>query len=348
MRRFGFGLWGSVSMLAFGVLGCSRGVAAPRPTSTPLRVSVPLGLPAEIPIPPGNPLTIEKVELGRLLYFDPRLSADGTISCASCHDPARGFADPGPVSTGIRGQKGGRNAPTVLNRAYGDLEFWDGRASSLEEQAGGPIQNPVEMGFTAPGAAERVQGIPGYRERFRQVFGTETVSFAEVTSAIAAFERTLLSGNAPYDRFQGGDRKALSESAQRGLLLFNGKALCVACHFGPNFTDEKFHNLGVGQKAKNPDPGRFAVTHREEDRGAFKTPTLRDVARTSPYMHDGSRKSLEAVIDLYDAGGEPSPRLDPLIHPLRLSAGEKGDLVAFLEALTGEVPPVSPPAELPK
>lgn len=303
------------------------------------RPVIPLGL-QQLPvhIPADNPLTPEKVSLGKQLYFDARMSADNTVACASCHSPRFGFTDGSAVSTGMGGQKGGRSAPTVINRIFSTAQFWDGRAATLEEQAKGPIANPIEMGMTHEVAVERIRAIPGYRRQFRDVFGTDEITIDHIAKAIAAFERTLISGNSPFDRFTAGESDALTPRAQQGLALFNGKAQCAQCHTGANFTDEKFHNIGVGMERPNPDLGRFDVTRRDADRGAFKTPTLRDVALSSPYFHDGSAATLREVIELYDRGGTPNAHLSPLIRPLSLSEEEKVALVEFLQSLTGEMP----------
>lgn len=295
----------------------------------------PLGL-FPVRYPADNPYSAEKAELGKLLYFDTRLSADNTVSCASCHHPDHGFTDGRPVSSGIRAQKGGRSAPTVINRAYGQLQFWDGRAKSLEDQAGGPMQNPIEMGNTHASVVKTVASIAGYREQFKRVFGTEDVNIDLVTKAIATYERTVLSGNSPYDRYKAGNKKALTEAQVRGMNVFFDKAKCDQCHEGINFTLNSFHNLGVGTDKPNPDAGRFDVTKDPKDWGAFKTPGLRDIARTAPYMHDGSIATLEEVVEYYDKGGVPNKNLDEKIKPLKLTAQDKKDLVEFLKALNGE------------
>lgn len=296
---------------------------------------VPLGLKAP-DVPADNPVTDAKRDLGKALYFDKRLSRDGTVSCATCHDPAKGWTDQAPVSTGIKGQKGGVSAPSVLNSAYYELQFWDGRAKSLEEQAKGPIQNPIEMGFTHDEAVAKLKSIKGYGPLFKKAFGDDKIDIDRVAKAIATFERTVLTGNAPYDRWQAGDKKAMSASAARGHDLFHGKANCAICHDGFNFSDSDFHNLGVGMAAKEPNWGRFGQTKKEEHRGAFKTPTLRNLKHTAPYMHDGSEKTIEAVVDFYDKGGEKNKWLSGRIKPLGLTAEEKKDLVAFLDALNGD------------
>lgn len=327
---------------------------------------VPQGLPAdlwELLVPENNAVTPEKVALGRALYFDQRLSKDGTVSCATCHDPDKGFADGKKVSEGVGGKKGARNAPTVLNAIFYEFQFWDGRAGTLEEQAKGPLVNPVEMGMAShDDVVKVVRAIPEYQQGFKNVFGREP-SIDDVAAAIATFERTVLSGDSPFDRFIAGDQAALSEPARRGWELWNGKARCNTCHpFGgatPNFSDNKFHNIGVAAKGRDfgtlarqaateTDPaklafhpdftelGRFVVTRQPKDIGSFKTPGLRDVALTAPYMHDGSEATLLDVVAFYDKGGEPNPNLDGGIVPLHLTDQEKTDLVAFMQALTGE------------
>ena len=312
----------------------------------PLTVTPPLGLePLAARIPAANPLTKGKVELGRQLYFDARISKDTTVSCATCHNPEKAWTDQAKTSTGIKGQVGGRSAPTVLNTVFGRTMFWDGRAASLEAQAQGPPQNPIEMGDqTYQQIIERLRTIPGYRDQFRKVFGTD-VTLDGVAKAIASFERvTALSGGSSYDKYDRGDSadslKALSDSAKRGMVLFGlrlrqdddfragvplKKAGCTSCHAGQNFSDEEFHNLGAGWNAKEgkfADLGRFVIeavgAKNEKSIGAFKTPTVRDVARTAPYMHDGSEATLLAVVEFYDKGGNPNPSLDKDIQPLKL------------------------------
>lgn len=299
-------------------------------------------------IPADNPLTAEKVELGRLLYFDGRLSRDGTVSCATCHDPDKGWSDARATSQGIGNQLGGKNAPTVVNRLFSTTQFWDGRAASLEEQALGPIQNPIEMGNTHDAMVSGLSQLASYKPLFKAAFGDETVTKDRVAQAIASFERTIVSGGSPFDRYEAGDKTAMNESAIRGLAIFkdNQKGRCSICHAGFNFTDEKFHNLGVG--TDKPDwekdhAGRFAVTRVEKDKGAFKTPTLRNLIPSGPYMHDGSEKTLESVVELYAKGGIPNPHLDPEMKKLDLTEQDKKDLVEFMKALTGPVTPVVRP-----
>jgi cytochrome c peroxidase len=323
------------------LLGLSLSAAAWAADQDPFKV--PLGL-KPVPVPADNPMTAEKVELGKQLYFDPRLSCDDTVSCASCHDPKKGWSNGTPFATGVRSQIGGRSAPTIINSAYSDLQFWDGRAHRLEGQALGPIANPIEMDHKLDDCVTKLNKIPGYKQQFQKVFGSD-VTPENIAKAIASFERTILSGNAPYDKFKAGDKNALSAAAQRGLKLFTGKAHCSACHTGPNFSDESFHNIGVGMTAAKPDLGRYEVTKVIGDKGAFKTPTLREVARHAPYMHDGSIKTLEEVIEHYNKGGTPNPQLDEEIFPLKLTSDEKADLLTFMKEglASSEYPDIAPP-----
>ena len=320
-------------------------------------------------IPENNPLTVEKVALGKKLYFDKRLSADGTVSCASCHDPLHGFADGKVVATGIRGQAGARNSPTVLYTGFSEVQFWDGRAPTLEEQAKQPLVNPVEMGQPSHDAVvQAVLRAPDYPPLFEKAFGSSQVTIDRIVQAIASFERTLAPFSSPFDRFLAGDKNALSDAAKRGFQLFQGKARCVTCHeFNtsfPYFTDNKFHNIGVAMKgnfeqlarqaqaiqargdkeaesslAHKPGVealGRWLVTRAPRDIGAFKTPGLRNVALTAPYMHDGSLKTLEEVMDFYNRGGEPNPNLDGGMRPLNLRQEEIADMIEFMKSLTDD------------
>lgn len=293
-------------------------------------------LPAYVPTPPTNLGYLQKVELGRQLYFDTRLSKNNSVSCAFCHNPGTGFADARQFSIGAFGTAGGRQAPTVYNTGFLPLQFWDGRAGSLEEQAIGPIHNPIEMAEKHETVVPKIAKIPGYQKQFQLIFGGGA-SLQHIAEAIAAFERTIVSQNSAFDKYVLGDQKAMDEAAVRGMALFKGKARCVLCHNGPNFTDNQFHNLGVPQVGSlKEDLGRFVVSRLERDKGAFKTPTLRSIVETAPYMHDGVFKTLEEVIDFKNAGGGATPNLSPLMKPLNLTAEEKADLLAFLKALTGE------------
>lgn len=339
------------ALLLFSVFASSSVLGA-----EPFELKIPLGL-KKLKVPKDNPLTKAKIELGKQLYFDERLSIDDTTSCSSCHNSKKGWTDGEAVATGVRGQTGGRSAPSTINAAYQTRQtFWDGRAAqtkfgandALEAQALGPIQNPIEMDMPLDKLIPKLNKIEGYRKQFQQVFGTD-VTADGIAKALASFERTLLSGNAPYDQFKAGDESALSEAAQRGRKLFFGKANCSACHATASFTDQGFHNLGVGMDKKEPDVGRFAVTKQLGDRGAFKTPTLREIALTAPYMHDGSLETLEEVVDFYDKGGIANPQLDEEMFPLKLTKEQKADLVTFLkEGLSSsDYPDVEPPT-LPK
>ncbi len=342
----------------------------------PLEIDLPLGLNLGIQqaeeIVEANPLSRALVELGRQLYFDKRLSSDGTISCASCHDPDQGFAAHTQFGVGVRGQQGGRNSPVSYNRILSKLQFWDGRAGSLEEQAKGPIANPIEMANTHEQAVATVKGIEGYRLQFDKVFGGAdgaNVNIDNIAKAIASFERVLVSGPSPFDYNEqlraydsadledlkedpelwalyektkaNADAHPMSESAKRGReIFFTDKGSCTACHVGPNLADEQYHNLGVGMDVEKPDLGRFEISKEEKDKGAFKTPTIRNVALSAPYMHDGSHKTLEEVVAWYDKGGHPNPTLDPKIKKLNLTDQDKADLVEFMKACTGDFPKV--------
>ncbi|MBM3795561.1 MAG: c-type cytochrome [Acidobacteria bacterium] len=348
MRRLAFALLWSLGT------ACTRpqppqprsAVDSAKPVGQPVAIRGALGLPP-LPVPADNPPTAETIALGRDLFHDKRLSADQSISCASCHDAVHSFADPRARSQGVGTKEGNRNAPPVMNAAFHPLQFWDGRAATLEEQAGGPIANPVEMNLPHAQAVERVASDSAYRVRFAQAFGPGPVTMDKITKAIASFERTLIAGDTPFDRyFYGGDKSALSPEAIRGLTIFRDKQRgnCAACHtIGERFalfTDGKFHNVGAGldNEGEVVDAGRFAVTKRDADRGAFRTPTLRNIARTAPYMHDGSLRTLRQVVDFYIGGGSSNPHLDPEVKPLRLRGEERGELVAFLESLSSPAP----------
>ncbi|HEX4945710.1 MAG TPA: cytochrome c peroxidase [Blastocatellia bacterium] len=318
-----------------------------RPLGVPLTIAAPLGLPP-VPIPADNPPTAEAIALGRRLYYERRLSSDNTLACGNCHSPYIGFADGLRFAGGVGGKEGARNTPTLLNAAYYLTQFWDGRAASLEQQAGMPIANPIEMNLPHDVCVTKLNADQSYQEAFAKVFGPGPITMNKLQKAIASFERTLLSGNSPFDRYQfGGDQKALSEAAIRGLAIFTDKQRgnCSTCHtIGDKFalfTDNLFHNIGVGldPNGELKDLGRYEQSKNEAERGAFRTPSLRHVAKTAPYMHDGSLKTLQEVVDFYVGGGSSNPNLDKEIKPLTLSAQERSDLVAFLESLTGELPP---------
>ncbi len=322
---------------------------APHGTVTVDGVTVPdIGpMPTQVPIPPTNLSYDQKVSLGKQLYFETRLSKNNSVSCAFCHNPGTGFADARQVSIGAFGTSGGRQAPTVYNTGFIPLQFWDGRAGSLEEQAIGPIHNPIEMAETHATVVPKIAKIPGYQKQFQLIFGGGA-SLQHVAEAIAAFERTIVSQNSAFDKHAMGEAGAMNEAAVRGLALFRGKGRCILCHNGPIFTDNIFHNLGVPQVGPlKEDLGRYIVTRAQKDKGAFKTPTLRSVIETAPYMHDGVFKTLEEVVDFFDAGGGSNPNLSPLMKPLGLTAEEKADLLEFLKALTGAPIKVDVP-KLPK
>lgn len=348
----------SVAVLALAI-GCGRPETA-TPVSpweaanpvVPLPAS-PLG--ADIDLASlEEPPTPERVRLGRWLFYDTRLSADGTISCASCHRPEHAFSEPIPVSLGIGGQRGTRKAPTFVNQAVTVYPhfFWDGRAASFEEQALMPIENPVEMGNTHTTMVETLAKIEGYKPYFTEAFGDPAITKERVARAIGDYERTRMSGNSPWDRWRRNrDEAAVSDEVKRGHDLFFDKAGCNQCHLGSNFTDSLFHNLGVGWNAKTrtfADEGRYGVTKQKADRGAFKTPTLREVTKRAPYMHDGSIATLRDVVELYNRGGEKNPYLDPKIEPLRLTEAEGDALVAFMQALDGEGYQDTPPSAFPQ
>jgi cytochrome c peroxidase len=342
-----------------------------------LEVTLPLGMnlgQSQIKGLDKNPLTRAKIELGRQLYFETRLSADNTVSCASCHHPQEGFARHTPTGVGISRQKGGRNSPSSYNRILSDLQFWDGRADSLEAQAIGPIQNPIEMGNTHEPCVQTLRAIPVYLLQFEKIFPDTGLTIENVGKAIASFERTLVTGPTQHDYYEAYKKFAslekedledlkndspetyaeyeslkkqveldpMSESAIRGFDLFFSKRVgCSNCHVGANLADEQYHNLGIGMAATEPDLGRYVVTKVEKDKGAFKTPTIRNVALSAPYMHDGSLATLEDVVEHYNKGGDKNPWLSDKIVPLKLTPQESIDLVEFMRACTGTFPRVN-------
>ncbi len=275
---------------------------------------IPLGLDRYLPAPESNPLEPAKVALGRALFQDKLLSRDRSIACATCHDAAHAFADARPLAQGVGGQVGDRRSPTIVNRAFGKMFFWDGRVKTLEEQVLQPVANPKEMDLAASEAVARVRAS-AYAPAFQKVFGREACQ-EDLARALASYVRTILAGDSPYDRYMAGESKALGEKAREGLRLFRGKAACVSCHVGVNFSDERLHNTGLGM---------------------FKTPTLRQVAERAPYLHDGSMATLEDVVEFYDQGGKEHPQRDRDIRKLGLTAGEKEALVEFLRSLSGRI-----------
>jgi cytochrome c peroxidase len=317
------------------------------PVGAVVEITAPLGLPP-VAIPADNPPTVETIALGRRLYYDPILSKDGTISCASCHQPDFGFADPRQFSIGVGGGAGDRQAPSVWNSAYYTTQFWDGRAASLEDQAVGPMANPIEMAHTLDDIAKALSADASYVAAFEKAFGPGPITAQNAAKAVASFERTVLTGNSPFDRFlYGGDETALSDQAKLGLAVFRdpAKGNCAVCHTIEEgyalFSDSKFHNLGVGADLDGTlkDLGRFKVTNEEKDKGAFKTPTLRNIAQSAPYMHDGSLKTLKDVVDFYIGAGNSNPWRDAELKELdHLTREERDALVVFMESLTGETP----------
>jgi cytochrome c peroxidase len=309
---------------------------------------LPLGLPP-VPWPEDNPYSPARAELGKILFFDGRLSSNGIVSCAFCHEPNHAFAGSTAFSKGVNGKEGVRHAQTLINRAWGKSEFWDGRSPTLEAQIIVPVTNPDEMGMTADRVVQTVQGIKGYAPLFAAAFGDSTINFDRISKAIANFERTIVSGNSAYDRYLAGDKSALTKQQKDGLDFFNRKGECAECHTGPNFTTEKFTNLGIGMDMVNPDPGREVVTKKRGDFGKFKIPTLRDLAHRAPYMHDGRFKTLGEVLDLYAKGGLPNPHLDTRLTPFYLDEQTKRDLLAFLDSLNGEGwEKITPPSAFPQ
>jgi len=338
---------------------------------TEFRFLIPKGIPENLwrkSIPADNPMTAEKVALGEMLFFDKRLSSSGSVSCAVCHDPANAFTDHQPLSTGASSNIGTRNVPTILNSMFSERLFWDGRAGSLEEQAKQPLTNASEMGMGSYDAVvARVSAIAEYRRTFSRVFRREGITIEAIVKAIAAYERTQLSGNSPFDRFIAGKQDAITEAQKRGWELFSSKAKCIECHSfstqSPFFTDFNFHNGGIGvanynfevmvnraKEISTPDVGstllahktdfselgRFLVTKQPTDIAAFKTPTLRDVELTPPYMHNGAFRTLLDVVRFYNEGGQRNPYLDEKVRPLGLTDEEMNDIVEFLRALTGD------------
>jgi cytochrome c peroxidase len=347
-----------LTVVGFGLLLQSQNQAASpvMPIGQPVQIKVPLGLPPVV-IPADNPPTAETIALGRRLFYDPILSADRSVSCASCHSPQFGFGDSRPVSEGVGKKTGTRHSPPVVNAAYYTVQFWDGRAPTLENQAEGPVQNPVEMANTLAAVEQRLNADPSYREQFAAAWGARPITYEMVEKSIASFERTVISGNSPFDRWKyGHDKNAVDASVKRGFVVFTSKkkADCASCHtVGEKyalFTDNQFHDVGVAVNGGEiTDVGLFAVTHNEADKGKFKTPSLRNVAARTPYMSDGSLKDLKQVIDFYIGAGNSNPNMDPKIHVLDfLSGQERSDLQAFLNSLTGEMPPNVGPPEVAK
>ncbi|MCU0825284.1 MAG: c-type cytochrome [Leptospira sp.] len=326
----------TLAFLCILVFDCQKDLAHPKAAEY-LR-------PQTVPTPLDNPTTPEKVELGAQLFFDPRMSGSNWISCATCHNPAMGWADGLPVGLGHGMKPLRRNTPTILNTAYQDSQFWDGRAKTLEDQALAPVESLEEMNQDASSMIAELEELQMYKKSFEKAFPNEGLTKINVARALAAFERTIVSGESPFDRFLKGNSNAISESARRGFDLFENKGQCTKCHMGFNFTDNGFHNIGIKEKSGVIDEGRWGAVSKDFPKGfklkvlvgAFKTPTLRDVALTSPYMHNGIYKTLEEVVEHYNRGGDDVENLDPNMAKLNLAESEKKDIVEFLKSLTGE------------
>lgn len=295
--------------------------------------------PDSIPFPVSNPYSAEKAALGKMLFFEPRLSKNRNMTCATCHNPSFGWEDATTTSIGAQNSKLDRHSPTIINAAWGKSYFWDGRANTLEDQAAGPIESNVEMNLPIEQAVKRLSDVPSYQDWFTRVFGSSGVTADNIKKAIATFERTVVSGQAPFDSWVEGDENAISESAKRGFELFNGKAECSSCHTGWNFTDHKFHDIGLVTQ----DKGLGARTGRTSEEFTFKTPSLRNISQRAPYMHNGEMNNLRSVIVHYISGGLPRPSRSELMRPIRLTTQEIEDLEAFLLTLTGQDASVSLP-----
>jgi cytochrome c peroxidase len=324
-----------IAALTFFLTACQQTtLSSPNnPQSTTNQLVIPVGFPQPV-IPEDNPINSAKIELGRDLFYETKLSFNNTKSCASCHSPISSFSDSGnAVSFGATGVQGTRNAPALMNVVYDSTFFWDGRAPSLEAQAAGPILNPIELGNDSITVVATLSASSYYREMFAEAFGDSVISFARVRYALATFERTFISGGSPYDRYVNGDTSALTASARQGMILFNSsKTNCFRCHSGINFTDNQYHSNGLS--VDYTDKGRADVTGNPSDIDKFKTPSLRNVALSPPYMHDGSIGNLLAVINNYNVGGKQNPNQDTLIRPLNLTPSDFYDLIDFLNSLT--------------
>lgn len=297
----------------------------------------PFAMPATVPAPEHNQLTPERIDLGRKLFFEPLLSGTNSLSCASCHNPGLAWTDGLPTAVGMDMAILDRNTPTILNTAFGTTQFWDGRAKTLEEQALAPLSSPNEMSESIPEAIRELKAIPGYVDLFESAYPGQGITAETLSMAIASFERTIVATQSPFDQWLAGNSGAISESAERGFEVFKGKGACEKCHSGFNFSDGSFHNIGIKEPETSPiDLGRFVMLPLPRMRGAFKTPTLRDVELTAPYMRNGMYNTLEEVIEHYDRGGDVKENLSPDIQALNLTDQEKQDLVAFMRSLTGE------------
>jgi len=323
------------------VVGQPSSMMAPKPAVLTMdQMRAEYKRPATVPFPTDNPYTIAKVALGKVLYFDTRLSGGNLLSCAACHNPAYSWGDGQPRGIGHGMKVLGRRSPSIINAAFGQIFMWDGRAVSLEEQALGPIKADVEMNLPLDQLIERLKGIPGYAPLFQAAFPNEEIKPENVARAIATYERTVVSARAPFDSWIENNERAISDAAKRGFVLFNTKAGCNKCHSGWNFTDDSFHDIGLA--SEDIGRGKF-LPSIEKMKFAFKTPGLREIARRGPYMHDGAVATLDAVVEHYDRGGIDRPSRSDLIKPLGLTAQEKSDLVAFMQTLTSDDEPTTLP-----
>ncbi len=343
-RTLGIAVLGTLAVAAAALLSISQtslaGVSEPTSETLPGAAALMADYerPSWIPFPEDNPHSVAKEQLGRALYFDPRLSRSNMQSCSSCHSPSLAWGDGLPKGVGDRMNPLGRRSPTILNSAWAEAFMWDGRFETLEQQALGPIQSGVEMNMSLTDLIPKLQAIEEYRQMFAAAFdGSPEITGEKIAMAIATYERTVVSGSAPFDRWIDGDAGAISQSAQRGFVLFNGKANCAACHSGWRFTDDSFHDIGL----PGDDIGRGKqLPNIVKMQQAFKTPGLRNIDRRYPYMHDGSVATLEAVIEHYNTGGMQRPSLSDEMKPLGLTVQEEADLVEFMKTLTSEDPPV--------
>ena len=296
----------------------------------------------EVPQPKGNQTTAERVTLGKMLFFDPRLSGDGNMSCASCHNPLFGWSDGLPTAKGFKSEILGRASPTVINTGFNSIQMWDGRKKSLEDQAMGPMMSNEEMNMDIPKLLTFLRQTVGYKEAFEKAYPNEEISEATIAKAIASFERTVVSNNSPFDQWIQGDKDAMTKQQVEGFKLFMNpkKGNCEVCHSAPNFTDNGFHNIGLEQfGTKHPDLGRYTERPLRMMKGAFKTPTLRDISNTAPYFHDGSAFTLEEVVSHYEKGGVIKTNISPNMNTAKLNSKEQEAIVTFMKALTSKHEP---------
>lgn len=339
------------TMVIESVLDWAKGIMHTTSSETARQILAEWVLPDTAPSPDDKPYDPQKVELGKMLFFDPRLSGNGKMSCATCHNPALGWSDGMATARGHEGKILPRATPTIINVGFNNIFMWDGREKSLEDQATGPIVNPNEMHNTVDNMIDTLKGIPGYVKAFNKAFYGLGINVARYRTAIAMYQRSIVANNSPFDKWIQGDAKAMNAQQVRGFEIFRdpGKGNCMVCHRPPNFTDDGFHNIGLPSFGKkHPDLGRNGQVQVDMTRGAFKTPPLRNIALTAPYFHDGSAKTLMEVVEHYVTGGVVQTNLSPNMIKPNLSAQDKKDLVAFLEALTGEIDPALTDVTLPE